>query len=260
MSTRNDRSDVRVMEPVRGNTGSGLRREMDMVNSGSVLELEDLKPVGTRISWGAILAGAAVSLGIYFLLGILGTAVGLSISNRMDPKTLTNSAIAWAVLTTCASLFFGGIVASVLTVGENKLEAMLYGLIMWAVLITFFVGLGAAGVSTGLNAMAELSNQARTGAVPTWEALAAEAGVPAEKIDKVRAVGDGEVGKTSAPNAAVIAETGTRLTWYSFFGLWLSMLTASLGALVGAGPTFRFAGFYHPMARTGSAPIPAHRS
>lgn len=231
-----------------------------MVNSGSTMELEDLKPVGTRISWGAILAGAAVSLGIYFLLGILGTAVGLSISDRMDPKTLTNSAIAWAVLTTCASLFFGGIVASVLTVGENKLEAMLYGLIMWAVLITFFVGLGAAGVRTGLNAMAELSNQARTGTAPTWEAVATEAGVPAEKIEKVRAAGDGKADEKTAATAAVVAETGTRLTWYSFFGLWLSMLTATLGSLVGAGPTFRFAGFYHPMARSASASTPPHRS
>jgi hypothetical protein len=260
MEMSNDRSNVQVLEPVQARPSSDLRREMDMTNSDSILELEDLKPVGTRISWGAILAGAAVSLGVYFLLGILGTAVGLTISNRMDPKTLTNSAIAWAVLTTCVLFFFVGIVASVLTVGENKLESMLYGLIMWAVLITFFVGLGAAGISTGLNAMTELSNQARNGTVPTWKAVAAEAGVPAEKIDKVRAVGDGELDKSSTPNAAVITETGTRLIWYLFFGLWLSMLTASLGALVGAGPTFRIAGFYHPMARTGAAPIPAHRS
>ncbi len=227
-----------------------------MVNSESTLALEDLKPVGARICWGAIFAGAAVSLGVYFLLGILGTAVGLSISDGMNPKTLTNGAIGWAVLTTCVALFFGGVVSSVLTVGENKVEAMLYGVIMWAVLITFFVGLGAAGVNSGLNAMAELTNQARNGTPPKWEVAASAVGVSDEKIAKGREI---EKGDSMPPEVEVDAATVSRLTWYSFFGLWLSMLTASLGSLLGAGPTFRFAGLY-PMARSSSAPIPLQRS
>ena len=34
--------------------------------------LEDLVSVGTRIRWGAILAGGMLALGVYFLLGIWG--------------------------------------------------------------------------------------------------------------------------------------------------------------------------------------------
>lgn len=256
MSDRYIRPEVMVLEPEHENAGTELRKEKAMVHSESTMALEDLKPVGGRICWGAIFAGAAVSLGVYFLLGILGTAVGLSISEGMNPQTLTNGAIGWAVLTTSVALFFGGVVASVLTVGENKLEAMLYGVIMWAVLITFFVGLGAAGVNSGLNAMAELSNQARNGTLPKWEAAADAVGVTKEKIDKARG---GEEGESPAPTVAVSGETVTRLTWYSFFGVWLSMMAAVLGAIVGAGPTFRIAGLY-PTAHTAPGSIPVQRS
>lgn len=94
MEMSNDRSIVQVLEPVRDRPRSDLRREIDMTNSDSTLELEDLKPVGSRISRGAIQEGDAVSRGAHFLLGILGTAIGFSISERMDPKTLTTRAIA----------------------------------------------------------------------------------------------------------------------------------------------------------------------
>lgn len=230
-----------------------------MVTAGSSsVGLEDLKSVGTRINWGAILAGVAISLGISFLLGILGAAVGLSISDRMNPSTLTNAAIIWAIATTCVALFVGGVVTSVITVGENKVEAMMYGVIMWAVLLALFVGLGAAGVSTGFNTMADLSNRARTGTAPTWETTAAEAGVPAEQIEKWRTMRGTEPGGKSAPAATVSADTVTRLTWYSFFGVWLSMMTAAMGALVGSGPTFRLARFYST-GRTGTTAMPVYQ-
>ena len=43
---------------------------------------EDVLSVGTRISWGAILAGTFVALALQFLFGILGSAVGVSISEQ----------------------------------------------------------------------------------------------------------------------------------------------------------------------------------
>jgi hypothetical protein len=38
------------------------------------------------------------------------------------------------------------------------------------------------------------------------------------------------------------ADAATRVTWYTFFGAWLSMAAAALGGYVGAGPTFRIVG------------------
>src|SRR5437588_11886756 len=91
---------------------------------------QDVLSVGSRISWGAIVAGAILALGIYSLLAILGGAVGLSISERVNPTTLKNTPIAWVLVTLVAAVFVGGAVTSQFTVGESKTEAMLYGVIM----------------------------------------------------------------------------------------------------------------------------------
>jgi hypothetical protein len=212
------------------------------VYARDVMLPDDGRSVGTRVRWGAILAGASVALGIYFLLGILGAAVGLSISAKLDPSALTNGAIIWALVTTCVALFFGSVVASVLTTGETKTEAALYGIILWAVLMTFFVGLGAAGVNTGFNAMADLSQTARNaGIAESWEPAARQAGMTPEQIEQWRATlaTSPDARRLSAENKAAMKETATRVTWYAFAGIWLSMATAALGSICGAGPTFR---------------------
>ena len=91
-----------------------------MSNAVTSARFEDFASVGTRISWGAILAGSAVALGIFFLLSTLGAAVGLSVNDRVDATKMETGVIAWAVVTTVAALFVGGIVTSLFTAGENK--------------------------------------------------------------------------------------------------------------------------------------------
>src|SRR5438552_18609519 len=93
---------------------------------------EDILSVGTRISWGAILAGTVVAIALQFLFAVAGAAVGVSLSHRVDPANLRTGAILWSIVTTCVAIFVGGLVTSQFTVGENKMEAMLYGVIMWA--------------------------------------------------------------------------------------------------------------------------------
>src|SRR5437868_1693676 len=105
-----------------------------MTDQTSTPRPEDVFSVGSRISWGAIFAGAVLALGIYSLLTILGGAVGLSISDRMNPTTLKTTALVWTMLTMVVAIFVGGAVTSQFTVGESKTEAMLYGIIMWALL------------------------------------------------------------------------------------------------------------------------------
>ncbi len=55
------------------------------------LKATDLLAVKSRVSWGAIAAGAMVSLAIYFLLTLTGIAVGLEAAARR-PDQLTTSA------------------------------------------------------------------------------------------------------------------------------------------------------------------------
>jgi hypothetical protein len=187
-----------------------------MTNSNASPRVEDFASVGTRISWGAILAGAMVALGMYFLLSTLAAAVGMSVSDRGDPTKLEIGAVVWTFLTTVAALFVGGLVASLFTAGENKTEAMLYGAIMWAVLVVILLHLGTAGVRTGFNAMSASAHSVQMSPAPN--------------------TGNAE---QDAENRRLALAAASRVTWYVFFGTWISMFAAVAGALVGAGPTFR---------------------
>src|SRR4051812_28496973 len=93
---------------------------------------EDVIAVRSRISWGAIFAGSVLALALYFLLTLLGAAVGLSINDRVSNRGLEIGAVIWAILVTAGCLFIGGFVASQLTTGENKTEGGLYGILVWA--------------------------------------------------------------------------------------------------------------------------------
>ena len=214
----------------------------------SHVHTEDLVPVGSRISWGPIIAGAALALALYSLLTLLGGAIGLSVSGDVRAENLATGAAVWAIVSVVLSLFVGGYVASQLTVGENKVEAVMYGLITWAVLFAMLMWLMASGVRAGLNAMMGLAYAggavAKDTAQEDWEAAARRAGVPQEQINdwrkKLEEAPDRASQAANDPeNRRAASEAATRATWWAFGGTLLSMLAAALGALVGAGPTFR---------------------
>jgi hypothetical protein len=190
--------------------------ENSMTTSNNVPQMEDVASVGTRISWGAILAGSMVALAMYFLLSTLAVAVGWSIHDRVDPTKLEMAAVVWTFLMTALSLFVGGLITSLFTAGENKMEAMLYGAIMWAVLVVALLHLGSSGVRTGFTAMAASAHTVQTSPAPN-------SGNEAADVESRR----------------VTREAANRAAWYAFFGTWLSLFAAVAGSVVGAGPTFR---------------------
>lgn len=218
-----------------------------MIENGAI-RAEDLVPVRSRISWGPIFAGAALALAVYTLLTLLGGAIGWSVSGDVRSENLLTGAAIWAILTTVISLFVGGFVASQLTVGENKIEAVMYGLITWAVVFVMLLWLMASGVRAGFNAMVGLAYAgeavAQGASAQDWEAAARKAGVPQAKIDELRqSVADApeKAGKAvrNPENQQAAAEVATQATWWAFVGTLLSMIAAAAGALVGAGPSFR---------------------
>jgi hypothetical protein len=205
---------------------------------------QDLVSVGSRISWGAIFAGAVLALGLYSLFSIVGAAVGLSISERVNPSTLKTAAIGWALLTMLVAVFVGGVATSQFTVGESKTEAMLYGVIMWALLFGLLAAMSAAGVRSGFHALAGYANYAENASAQSWDRLAREAGVPADQIDtwrrKLGSVSEKAQQESQDPqNQEAAKEAAIRITWYAFIGTWLSMIAAAVGAVVGAGPMFK---------------------
>lgn len=220
---------------------------------------EDLYGVRSRISWGAIVAGSVLALAVYFLLTLLGGAIGLSVGDNFDARNVGIGAGIYAIVVTAVCLFAGGFVASQLTTGENKREAAMYGLLVWAVVFTMLLWLMATGVRAGFNAMvgvatagSSVANTAAQNTTPAeWEAAALRAGVPPERINEWKvqaqnapataraAIQDPATQARAEQNAEQAQEAATRVTWWAFAGTLVSMLAAAAGGYVGAGPSFR---------------------
>lgn len=208
------------------------------------VQLEDVAPVRSRISWGAILAGAMLALGVSLILSLLGAAIGLSVGDTTRGETLAVGAAIWAVLTTVAALFAGGCVASQLSVGENKKEAMMYGLILWGVVFAMFLWLVASGVRGGFNALMGMTMAASGTTANDWEAAAQRAGVPQERLAEMRRAArdtaeSAREGVNDPTNREAVREGAMQASWWTLLGTLLSMGAAVGGALMGAGPTLR---------------------
>jgi len=204
-------------------------------------QAEDLVSVGSRISWGAILAGSFLALAMHVLLTVLGAAVGLSMSDNVENSTLRNTALIWAVIVVAASFFVGGLITSLFTVGENKVEACIYGVVMWAFVTGVLIMMATSGIRAGYNGLLGAANVAQGTSRSDWETAAKEAGVSPEQLDNWRkqAVSDA-ANKAQNPQTREEVKKGAQTAaWYVFGGTWLSMVAAAFGAFVGAGPTFR---------------------
>jgi hypothetical protein len=237
-----------------------------MSSTTTSLKATDLLAVKSRVSWGAIAAGAMVALAIYFLLTLLGLAIGLEmIARRPVDQGLGIGAVLYSLLTLLLSMFLGGWATSRLAVGETKLEAILYGVILWGVLFLGMFWLIGAGIRVGfgavvsgavivtsddptdaaspdaLNKLADrynsevggekfVSDLVKTG-VDEAQARKIQATVK-EKIEKVREPGtlirDPEVRQAGV-------EYSRQAAWYSLVGVAISMAAVIFGSLIGSG-------------------------
>ena len=100
----------------------------------SAVRIEDVQGVRSRVSWSAIIGGAVIAIATYLVLTFFFAALGhVADRGRGAENAVGIGAIVAAVLTIVVSLFFGGWVTTQLTVGETRCEAMIYGLLTWAV-------------------------------------------------------------------------------------------------------------------------------
>src|SRR5262249_5465504 len=129
-----------------------------MAEPSTKIQAEDLMPVRSRVSWGAILAGAMVALSVFYLLSLLGAAIGISMTGTNLQQRLGGGAVVWATVTVLIALFLGGWVASQLAVGENKLEAAIYGVILWGTVFTVLLVLSLNTVSLGFTGIVTLGS------------------------------------------------------------------------------------------------------
>lgn len=129
------------------------------------VDRNDNSTVGSRVSWGPVLAGALVALAIFFTLSLLGAAVGLSARESFDREELGLGAGVWSILALAIGLFVGGWVVSKCTVGENRTDAILNGTIVWGTTLSLLLFLTGTNLSSGVNASTEKASDRDDGPV-----------------------------------------------------------------------------------------------
>ncbi len=217
-----------------------------------VVRTEDVVPVGSRISWGAIFAGAAIGLSTFFVLSLLGGSIGLSVRENITADTFGTSASIWAIASAVISFLVGGYIASQCTVGENYGEAVIHGLVTWAVMLVMVFSLTALGVRAGFSAIlgvAAIGENVAQATGETGESIARRAGATEADIEAVRdRTATAAADARDPANQEAAAETAEKASWVALFGVMLSMAAAASGAFLGAGPQIRLFGVAAPAA------------
>jgi hypothetical protein len=196
-----------------------------------VRALSPLASLGSRIRWGAVLAGFFVTLASSLALTALGVALTLSLANVMSADALRIFAGVWMMLTLLASLFVGGIIISRMTVGESDVvEPSVYGTLLWA--MTFVVlpllPLAASDIGFGSLTLVQQEQQAQQEPGATEEALV-ESGLNAEEAETVAQAANpqGTISSWMSGNA-------TEAAWLTFVAILVSLAAAIGGSLLGA--------------------------
>ncbi|MDC0713702.1 hypothetical protein POL68_34870 [Stigmatella sp. ncwal1] len=108
----------------------------------------EVLPTGPfRLSWGAILGGTFVALGVWILLYALGLALGLSSVDPTDPGSARSAGIGtgiWSLIAPLIALFVGGMVAARTAGIVDKMGGALHGAVLWG--LTMLAGIVMMGM------------------------------------------------------------------------------------------------------------------
>ncbi|QDT39538.1 DUF2188 domain-containing protein [Stratiformator vulcanicus] len=204
-------------EQSNGRTSTETRRTM----------AETVVSTGIRIRWGAVIAGFFMALAASTTLSVLGMCLALCLSYVMSADALQVFVGTWVALAMLGSLFFGGMIISRLTVGEEgPLEPTVYGAILWSLFIFAVPAISALGMNMGYGA---LSGGSDGGVAISTEQLE-EAGLEEEQISAVQ-------GMMSTEQSVIPAFEGnaTEVAWLTFAAILLSLGAAIAGSFFGAG-------------------------
>jgi hypothetical protein len=202
----------------------------------------DLVGVKSRVSWGAILAGAVIGLATLIVLSLFFGAIGVSLADAgVRGRDVGVGVLIALFVSVIASMFLAGWVASQMTVGENRQEAALYGLLTWATVAALSMALVGAGVKAGYFAVVGGGLMAQNSNLTTADA-ARQLGMTEQQINDARArlnlpalrdAANDPANQEAASNAAVWS------SWTALVALMLSMGACVGGSCVGRGMAFR---------------------
>src|SRR5262245_42072533 len=206
----------------------------------------DIWSVGSRVSWGAILAGVLVAMGTAALLTAFAAGVQIPLLENVNPKTWAITTAIAAMVVLLAALFLGGFVASRMTTRETPTESVFYGVLVWA----GFAVVAALGIGAGASFGLDVFNSARAErdrAAAGDSSLFARLNITTE--DQFRVFRERFTPEQQQKWDEAWVETkklGDRssaaaLAWWTFLGLLLPLLASIGGAMAGCGydPTRR---------------------
>ncbi|WP_250536858.1 YrzE family protein [Caballeronia sp. AZ10_KS36] len=196
-----------------------------------------------RLSWGAIIAGVILSMIVYLIMSVLGTAIGASLLAPMSkPDALRGFGFGsgvWVIITTVLAVFVGSYYAGRCA----PVLGWLHGLLSWAVM-TLLIVYGMTSLITG--AVSTAGSVAATSA-QVGATAANQAGGGSQIIDsakqQLQAAVASAASAASSPeaeqNARQAAETAAkgvaRASWFSFAAL----VVGAIISIVSGGAGFR---------------------
>jgi hypothetical protein len=194
-----------------------------------------------RISWGAVIAGVILSLIVYLVMSVLGTAIGASLlapmSQQNPGRVFGFGSGVWVIVTTVLAVFVGSYFAGRCA----PVLGWLHGLLAWAVM-TLLLVYGMTSIIGG--AVSVAGNVASTTAtVGATAANQADSSLVNSVKQQAQAAADAMASAASSPDAqqdavqtAQTAARGiARATWYSFAAL----VVGAIIAVVSGGAGFR---------------------
>lgn len=102
----------------------------------TTVEVEGAPSLASRISWGAIFAGAVVALSIALMLNVLGTAIAAMLVDTTTRETPSATSFGiggavWLVVSHLIAMGFGGYAAARLSGTADGTDGTLHGVAVW---------------------------------------------------------------------------------------------------------------------------------
>jgi hypothetical protein len=116
-----------------------------MATTVETLHGHRLAALPLKLSWGAIFGGTFFALATWFLLFVLGAAIGVTSANLGHLRGAGVFTGVWALVTPLVALFLGGMVAARMAGVIDRAGAAVVGLVVWA-----FATLASVGLLTSL--------------------------------------------------------------------------------------------------------------
>ncbi|SAK56880.1 hypothetical protein AWB76_02369 [Caballeronia temeraria] len=196
-----------------------------------------------RLSWGSIIAGVILSMIVYLIMSVLGTAIGASLLAPMSkPDPLHGFGFGsgvWVIVTTVLAVFIGSYFAGRCA----PVLGWLHGLLSWAAmtllivygmtsLITDAVSTAGSVAATTAQVAATAANQ--SGTTPSIVDNAKQQ-IQAAAASAASAASGPQAEQTARETADAAARGVARASWFSFAAL----IVGAIIAIVSGGAGFR---------------------